>query len=68
MIHFVRFDRFDQHYWNAVAVFGSPHFLHRAWDQRAFREIDGDEDTVVFAKGESDQCVSPFNGGDEYYA
>lgn len=64
--HFVRFDRFDQRYWNAIAIFGSPAFLHRKWDNRAKREI-ADEDVVVFAKGESDQLVAAFNGDDEYY-
>lgn len=66
MLHFVRFDRFDQRFSNAVAVFGPPAFLHRVWDRRARREV-ADEDVVVFAKGESDQQVSPFNGDDEYY-
>ena len=65
-LHFVRFDRFDQRFSNAVAVFGRPDFLHRVWDRRARREIM-DGDMIVFAKGESDQGVSPYNGDDEYY-
>lgn len=66
IVHFVRFDRSDQRYWNAVTVFGFPAFLHRSWDNRAKREI-ADKDVVVFAKGESDQLVAAFNGDDEYY-
>ena len=65
-LHFVRFNRFDQRFSNAVAVFGKPDFLHRVWDLRARREIM-DGDVIVFAKGESDQEVSQFNGDDEYY-
>ena len=65
--HFVRFDdNHGQQFWNAVRAFGPPHFLHRNWDQRARREI-ADGDTVVFAKGDENQPVSPFNGDDEYY-
>lgn len=67
IVHFVRFERFDQRYWNAVAVFGPPAFLHRVWDNRARREIE-DHDLVVFVRGGSDQPVSPFNGDDEYYS
>ena len=66
MLHFVRFDRFDQRFSNAVAVFGQPDFLHRNWDTRARREI-AEGDIVVFAKGDADQPVSRFNGDDEYY-
>lgn len=66
-LHFVGFDRFDQHYWNAVAVFGRPAFLHRRWGRRARREIAPD-DSVIFANGEGDQAPSRFNGDDEYYA
>jgi hypothetical protein len=66
--HFVRFSNLhDQTYWSAVRTFGPPGFLHRYWDQRAFREI-ADGDLVVFAKGEADQPVVPFNGDDEFYA
>lgn len=64
--HFVRFDLFDQHYWNAVVAFGPPAFMHRQWDQRAKREIDR-TDLVIFAKGNADQDVVPFNGDDEFY-
>jgi hypothetical protein len=65
-VHFVRFERFDQHYWNAVAAFGPPDFLHRYWDRRARREID-ESDLIVFAKGSYDQPHSAFNGDDEWY-
>lgn len=67
VVHFVRFGRFDQRYWNAVAIFGAPAFLHQNWDRRAVREI-APGDRVVFAKGEADQAVSEFNGDDEYYS
>jgi hypothetical protein len=63
-VHFVRFDNeWDAHYSNAVAVFGRPDFVHRHWDQRAQREI-ADVDTVVFAKGDADQRVCPYNYDD----
>ncbi len=53
MIHFVGFR--DDRYWNAVAVFGQPDFVHVGWDLRAKREI-APEDTVVFATGDQDQA------------
>jgi hypothetical protein len=66
--HFVRFpDIHGSTYRSAVRAFGPPAFLHRYWDQRAFREI-ADGDLVVFAKGDADQPVVPFNGDDEFYA
>lgn len=66
-IHFVRFEStWDAHFWNAVRVFGHPDFLHRKWDQRARREI-ADCDTVIFAKGDERQPVSPFNYDDSAY-
>ena len=67
-LHFVRFaDNHGQQYQNAVRVFGPPDFMHRLWDQRARREI-AEGDTVVFAKSDEAQSVSPYNGDDEYYA
>lgn len=67
-IHFVRFPSLsDQRFQNATLAFGPPDFLHRHWDQRARREI-ADGDLVVFAKGDADQPVVPFNGSDEVYA
>jgi hypothetical protein len=66
--HFVRFESLhDQRFQNAVQAFGPPDFLHRRWDQRARREI-ADGDVVVFAKGDADQPVAPFNANDEAYA
>mgnify|MGYP000411467739 CR=1 FL=1 len=65
-IHFVGFGRFDQRYWNAVAAFGQPTFLHRFWDRRSQREIDVC-DLVIFAKGAHDQPFSERNGDDEHY-
>ena len=52
VVHFVGFK--DDRYWNAVKVFGLPHFIHIGWDVRAMVNI-GDDDLVVFAEGESDQ-------------
>lgn len=67
MVHFVRFASLaDQRYTNAVRVFGPPDFLHRLWDTRAQREISPG-DLVVFAYGDADQPVTPFNGDDEHY-
>lgn len=67
-VHFVRFPSLsDQRLQNAARAFGYPDFLHRHWDQRARREI-ADGDLVVFAKGDADQPVVPFNGNDEAYA
>ena len=63
VVHFVRFVEFSQQYENAVAVFGKPAFVHRHWDMRAQREVmDGDQ--VVFAKGEADQPLCPWNYDD----
>lgn len=65
-VHFVRFRNLhDQHYQNAVQVFGPPHFVHRRWDNRAHREI-APGDVVVFANGEHDQPVTS-NGDDQHY-
>lgn len=50
--HFVGFR--DDRYWNAVRVWGLPHYIHRGWDLRARREI-ADGDTIVFAEGPSCQ-------------
>lgn len=63
VVHFVRFVEFDQHYENAVRVFGRPHFVHRHWDHRAQREV-APWDVVVFAKGEPDQKPIPWNYDD----
>ncbi len=57
-LHFVgfkdpRYEK-DERYWQAVKVFGRPDFLHRGWDLRAKQEI-AEGDTIIFAKGTSDQ-------------
>lgn len=49
IVHFIGFK--DDRYWNAVKVFGSPHYIHRGWDIRARREIS-DDDLLVFAEGD----------------
>lgn len=51
-VHFIGFK--DDRYWNAVKVFGPPHYIHPGWDLRAFREIAPD-DVLVFAEGNADQ-------------
>lgn len=60
-IHFVGFR--DDRYWNAVRVFGRPHFIHRWWDKRARREI-APEDVIVFAEGEWTQEPKKYNAPD----
>lgn len=50
--HFVGFR--NDRYWNAVKVFGPPHFIHPGWDLRAQRDI-APGDVVVFAEGNADQ-------------
>lgn len=49
VVHFVGFK--DDRFWNAVKVFGYPHFFHRWWDVRAFQEY-APGDTMVFADGD----------------
>lgn len=61
IVHFIGF-RGDE-YWSAVRAFGRPHFIHRWLDQRAFREIDWQEDLVVLANAERGD-VRPFNAPD----
>lgn len=46
IVHFVGFT--DERYWNAVKIWGRPHYIHRGWDMRARREISPD-DIVVHA-------------------
>lgn len=52
IVHFVGFR--DDRYWNAVKVFGRPHYVHPGWDLRARRDVHP-LDTIVFAEGEADQ-------------
>ena len=59
--HFIGFR--GEEYWSAVRAFGTPHFIHRWLDQRAFREIDWENDLVVFANNERGE-VRPFNAPD----
>lgn len=59
--HFVGFR--GEEYWSAVKVWGPPAFIHRGWDRRAQRDI-APGDTVVFAKGESNQPVGQYNFSD----
>lgn len=61
IIHFIGFR--GEEYWSAVKVWGKPHFIHRGWDGRAQRDIDP-SDTVVFAKGDDTQPITPFNYDD----
>lgn len=59
--HFIGFR--GEEFWSAVKVWGRPHFIHILWDRRAQRDI-APGDTVVFAKGDADQPVGPYNGPD----
>ena len=59
--HFVGFR--DDRYWNAVKVFGRPHFIHRWWDRRA-RRSTARGDTIVFAIGSWRQRPTRFNAPD----
>jgi len=52
IVHFIGFK--DDRYWNAVKVFGPPHYIHPGWDLRAAREI-GQSDVLVFAEGNEKQ-------------
>jgi hypothetical protein len=54
VVHFIGF-RGDE-YWNAVKVFGFPHYIHPRYDMAAHSEINR-RDTVVFAKGEADNEI-----------
>jgi hypothetical protein len=60
-LHFVWFR--GEEYHSAVKVWGKPDFVHMAWDRRAAREI-AIGDTVVFARGPSDQPSAEFNSSD----
>ena len=53
-LHFVGFK--DNRYHTAVKVFGTPDFIHRVWDKRAFDEVM-ENDVVVFA--DEPQDVKP---------
>ena len=50
-------------FWSAVRVWGRPDFICRGWDRRAQRDI-APGDTVVFARGDSDQEPSFFSFND----
>lgn len=59
-LHFVRFEnQHDQHWHNAVRIFGPPDFVHRFWDHRAVAEVM-EGDTVVFSQGDEHQRINPF--------
>lgn len=60
--HFVAF-RTDSEYWNAVRIWGKPHFIHRRWDTRARREL-APNDLVIFARGEWTDEPHTTNGND----
>lgn len=61
VIHFVGFK--DERYYNAVRVWGSPHYVHIRWDRRAQRDIV-EGDIVVFAYGDESQPIKRYNGPD----
>lgn len=58
VVHFIGF-RGDE-YLSAIRIFGKPDMIHMGWDKRAQREI-GEDDLVVFAKGDEHQPLSEFN-------
>ena len=60
-VHFVGFRSVE--YWNAVHMFGVPHFIYFGWDRRGQREISKD-DTVVFANGAGDKGFSKYTYSD----
>lgn len=61
VVHYVGFR--DDRYWAAFRIWGGPRFIHRGWDLRARRDIDEENDIVIFAEGEHDQTprVKSFN-------
>ena len=61
-LHFIGFR--GEEYWSAVRAFGSPHFIHRRHDLRANREIDWENDLIVFANKEHEGYVHRFNRAD----
>lgn len=65
-IHFIGFKPGTQDWWNAVRIFGEPHFIHRKWDERAFYggEIDWENDTLIFAGKEREDVVHSFSVDD----
>lgn len=57
-VHFIGFR--GEEYWSAVRVWGRPSFIHMGWDRRAQRDI-AEGDVVVFARGNADQPIAPYN-------
>lgn len=57
-IHFVGFR--GEEWWSAIKIWGRPDYIHIGWDRRAQREILS-IDTVIFARGNWDQVVAPYN-------
>lgn len=60
-IHFVGFK--DDRYWNAVAAFGKPDFVHRIWDGRA-KSMIADGDIAVFAAGDDSDTPQMYSFDD----
>jgi len=58
VVHFIGFR--GEEYWSAVKAFGRPDMIHMGWDRRAQRDI-GEDDLVVFAKGDEHQPLSERN-------
>lgn len=59
--HFIGF-RGDE-YVRARRIWRGPHFIHRWLDERAFREIDWERDTVLLANTERGD-LRPFSAPD----
>tara|TARA_R100001143_G_C3308147_1_gene108887 strand:+ start:481 stop:738 length:258 start_codon:yes stop_codon:yes gene_type:complete len=53
-VHFIGF-RTDQEYWSAVKIWGSPDFIHKVHDKRAYGDIDKENDTVILGSKGCDQ-------------
>lgn len=62
VVHYIGF-RGDE-YTRARRIFGGPAFIHRVHDMRANREIDWDNDLVIFANKEREDIVRPVNAPD----
>lgn len=62
-VHFVGF-RADSEYWNAVAIWGKPDFIHLTHDHRMYGDIDTERDTVVFGSKAREDKISPFSWQD----
>lgn len=63
-VHFVGFR--GKEYNSAVKIWGKPDFFHPDYDNRVFHggEIDRNNDTVIFAKGDEHSRILEFTYND----